>query len=626
MLHPGEVVVPAPRGLIVDSTGHVLVDNTSVEVMTIDQDRLDVLPDHGASRAGAYRSAAAQEPGNPRRGDQAVLVDSARAVLDGRAVPTRAGRNTLVAQGDSRCHRASRGLSRASRSRPSPTRNYPHGALAGQVLGYTSQITAADKRNNPAFSDADTIGVSGLEEQYDSVLRGVDGSLTKNLSPQGYSVSDGKYVAPVQGDTLVTSLNLKLQRLAEQSLAQQLVDSRKLGKPASAGAIVAHRSADRSGARRRELSRLQPAAVRRRHLDEELPQAHRTERERPAAQQCRRRPVRTGLDVQAHHVEFARHPPRDQPQHALRLPRIGDDRRPGQDELRLRGARRHRPRECTRVLVRHLLLRPGRQRVLRRPEPHRAAQEAARVAPAHGGVLRRRPCAAHRPAGQRAGHRLLRRPRDPSGAVEGQQGSVLRRGARRLQERANLSQRAYLTELASENCTDGWRYRAGDNADMAIGQGETTMSPLQLAVAYSALVNGGRIWAPKLGWGVVDGKGKLVRDDHAEGAQQRAGQAEHARLHRAVAELRPRMGGVRCLRLHRVAVRGTHRRQDGHRRGVRPAATRRGSRPGGRSTTSAGMCVPASSSSGWSSRAARAPPPQDRCSSASGTASSAWTE
>ena len=69
------------------------------------------------------------------------------------------------------------------------------------------------------------------------------------------------------------------------------------------------------------------------------------------------------------------------------------------------------------------------------------------------------------------------------------------RGAARLSRTSkNAAERAYLTELASENCTDGWRYRAGDNADMSIGQGETTMSPLQLAVAYSALVNGGRIW------------------------------------------------------------------------------------------------------------------------------------
>jgi penicillin-binding protein 2 len=65
--------------------------------------------------------------------------------------------------------------------------------------------------------------------------------------------------------------------------------------------------------------------------------------------------------------------------------------------------------------------------------------------------------------------------------------------------------------LATENCTDGWRYRAGDNADMAIGQGETTVSPLQLALAYSAMFNGGKIWQPTLGWAVVDGAGKVVK-------------------------------------------------------------------------------------------------------------------
>jgi penicillin-binding protein 2 len=65
--------------------------------------------------------------------------------------------------------------------------------------------------------------------------------------------------------------------------------------------------------------------------------------------------------------------------------------------------------------------------------------------------------------------------------------------------------------LASENCTDGWRFFAGNNADNAIGQGDTTLSPLQLATAYSAMINGGTLFAPTLGWGVVDAAGKTVR-------------------------------------------------------------------------------------------------------------------
>ena len=83
--------------------------------------------------------------------------------------------------------------------------------------------------------------------------------------------------------------------------------------------------------------------------------------------------------------------------------------------------------------------------------------------------------------------------------------------ARGFPQVKDAAQRAYLTRLASENCTDGWRYHAGDNADMAIGQGETTVSPLQLAVAYSALLNGGTIFSPTLGRAVVDARGKVVR-------------------------------------------------------------------------------------------------------------------
>ena len=48
----------------------------------------------------------------------------------------------------------------------------------------------------------------------------------------------GATVPAQQGDTLVTSIDLDVQRLAEQSLAQQIKDSRKAGKPATGGAVV----------------------------------------------------------------------------------------------------------------------------------------------------------------------------------------------------------------------------------------------------------------------------------------------------------------------------------------------------------------------------------------------------
>ncbi|MCU1588402.1 MAG: penicillin-binding protein 2 [Frankiales bacterium] len=67
---------------------------------------------------------------------------------------------------------------------------------------------------------------------------------------------------------------------------------------------------------------------------------------------------------------------------------------------------------------------------------------------------------------------------------------------------------AYLTLLAKEFCTDGYRYNAGDAALFAIGQGDVLVSPIQLAMAYAALANGGTVFEPRLSKGFLSADGK----------------------------------------------------------------------------------------------------------------------
>jgi penicillin-binding protein 2 len=53
--------------------------------------------------------------------------------------------------------------------------------------------------------------------------------------------------------------------------------------------------------------------------------------------------------------------------------------------------------------------------------------------------------------------------------------------------------------LYRELCRYGWRWQGGDDLNIAIGQGDVQVSPLQVASAYAAIANGGTVYAPHVG-------------------------------------------------------------------------------------------------------------------------------
>jgi penicillin-binding protein 2 len=69
---------------------------------------------------------------------------------------------------------------------------------------------------------------------------------------------------------------------------------------------------------------------------------------------------------------------------------------------------------------------------------------------------------------------------------------------------------AYLKQIAKENCVDGDKYRGGDAANLAIGQGDTTVTPLQMAMAYAAVANGGTVWEPHVAKALISADGKTT--------------------------------------------------------------------------------------------------------------------
>src|SRR6476619_6249573 len=54
-------------------------------------------------------------------------------------------------------------------------------------------------------------------------------------------------------------------------------------------------------------------------------------------------------------------------------------------------------------------------------------------------------------------------------------------------------------------------WQPGYDIQMAIGQGDLTVSPMQLAVAYSAIANGGKLVTPHIGKALLDSQGNVVK-------------------------------------------------------------------------------------------------------------------
>ncbi|MFC5835181.1 penicillin-binding protein 2 [Nonomuraea insulae] len=78
-------------------------------------------------------------------------------------------------------------------------------------------------------------------------------------------------------------------------------------------------------------------------------------------------------------------------------------------------------------------------------------------------------------------------------------------------ELADRGRAAYLTAIARENCRGGGVWRGGDAANFSIGQGGVLVTPLQLARAYAAVANGGTLYAPRVGLRVVRPDGTTVK-------------------------------------------------------------------------------------------------------------------
>lgn len=510
-LHNAAIVLPAARGQIVDSLGQPLVTNRATYVVTVDRSQLLAQKDQG--RAVLTRLAA--------------VLHTSRADLTQRVTPcgvkvpapcwtgqpyqpvpvaTDPGQDVLL-------HIKERsdlfpGIAVATQS----VRSYPDQTLAAHELGYVGDVTAADEKADPALRDDDSIGRAGLEESYDADLRGTDGSRTVGLDARGEAVRSGKVVPAVAGNTVVTSIDASVQKLAETSLRTQILATRKRGLPAPAGAVVVMDPATGRIIASASYPTYDPqvfaggisVADYRKLTDPSAGQPLLSRAiDGQYAPGSTFKLISSSSDVMTKEATLTGRYGCPSSLNVDGRTKTNYDSESLPGPINLATALQF---SCDTWFYRFAVseYRADQKRIAQGKQPHEYLQHMARafgVGSEPGVDL---------PAGEQA-----------SGSVADRAGRLARWKANRAQycadaksgypDEKNRSVRAYLTKLASENCTDGWRYRAGDNADLAIGQGETTASPLQLAAAYSAMVNGGTLYKPTFGWAVEDARGNIVR-------------------------------------------------------------------------------------------------------------------
>lgn len=102
-----------------------------------------------------------------------------------------------------------------------PVRQYPLGAFAAHVLGYVGKADQNDDRDVERFYyyQPDSTGLQGVERSCDEFLRGAPGGYTIRVNPAGRKVADvGRKPAEV-GDRVTLTLDARIQRIVEEALA-----------------------------------------------------------------------------------------------------------------------------------------------------------------------------------------------------------------------------------------------------------------------------------------------------------------------------------------------------------------------------------------------------------------------
>lgn len=194
------IPIPAPRGIITDRHGAALSSNVVVDQVVAVPELLRRNPgDVTRLAALTGRPAAALSRAVATARDTQLSIPVAE-------LPVEAGRRVAAA--------GIAGVVVVSQQR----RFYPTGPLLAPTLGFVGVATPSEVSRWPDLRPGELVGRAGIEAQYDSVLRGMDGQQCVWVNPVGVPVGMAAHRDPVPGANLALSVDLGLQRQLDGAL------------------------------------------------------------------------------------------------------------------------------------------------------------------------------------------------------------------------------------------------------------------------------------------------------------------------------------------------------------------------------------------------------------------------
>jgi penicillin-binding protein 2 len=504
-----DVVTPATRGLIVDSSGVPLALNKVGVAITVDRTVIDKQEDKGEA---VLRSLArllkikyvdilqrTRLCGELEAGKRAGCWTGSRF----QPIPiTKDADPSLALQIVERSDQFP-GISAA----PVAIRSYPANAdaNAAHMLGYIGPLTEGDLagENGRTYFRSEYIGKAGLEIQYDEFLRGTPGIKTFTVDRKEAVTNTSKVTNPIPGNHLVTSIDVRLQAASEKALAAAVARSRANGFRADGAAAVVMDVVTGRVLALASYPTFDPNAYERGLTNKQARDLYSEAQGVPAlsrALQGQFAPASTFKAVSlvaAANAGYNLNANYDCPgnlQVGTRLFRNFESKDQGTLSMTKAMAV-----SCDTIWYKIAFdewLRDGGLKPKSNPNDYFfKAAEGFQV-------------------GERTGIDL---PSESSGRLANREWRKSWYEQNKdfycnYKERASKEQQtAFLLELARENCLDGDKIRAGDAVNFSIGQGDTVITPLKLAQMYAAIANGGTIWKPTVGKAIVTTEGRIIK-------------------------------------------------------------------------------------------------------------------